>query len=426
VGAAGCSALGGADQTSVATSGPTTAKVLIFNNPIFTAAQNDFVAALGQVDPQVKVDYILFPGQINEFRTKMVAMYAGGDIPDAQWVHTSITSLIGSKKLLKPLEEFARRDRSTPLSDFYPGLLDYFRWKDTQYALPWYSTGYALVFNKVLLDRLGVTLPDKLEKDGKWNWDTFLSTLRGATRGTQGSPDRTIGLQPISTALDTICSWFWQNGADVFTKDMKKCIANEPAAVEAMQWYADLYLKYQAVNFGNPTTQDFPDGFFSGRVGVRYAGKGDTAPEGDLVKANFALGMAPSPKGKAGRINRMGPLGFGVANGGPNGDTGWRWVRFMAGPQAAAILLKRQSTLPVRPKQAQLPEFEKSMLPWENKDTWLESQATARALYQPASYNEIGAIWTTTWADILAQKGTVKALLDDFARQANAMIAQEG
>jgi multiple sugar transport system substrate-binding protein len=427
VGAAGCAAPGGgADRAPGAGGGPATAKVLIFNNPVFTSAQNDFVAALGMGDPQLKVDYILFPGQINEFRTKMVAMYAGGDIPDAQWVHTSITSLIGSKKLLKPLEEFARRDRSTPLSDFYPGLLDYFRWRDAQYALPWYSTGYALVFNKALLDRLGVLAPDRAEQAGRWTWDAFLATLRGATRGTPGSPDRTIGLQPISTALDTICSWVWQNGGDVFTKDMRKCVANEPAAAEALQWYADLYLKYQAVNFGAPTTQDFPDGFLSGRIGVRYAGKGDTAPEGDLVKSNFALGMAPSPRGKAGRINRMGPLGFGVASGGANGDAGWRWVRFMAGPQAAAILLKRQSTLPVRPKQAQLPEFAQSMLPWENQDTWLESQATARALYQPASYNEIGAIWNTTWADILNQKGTVKALLDDFARQADAMIAQDG
>src|SRR5207245_2620516 len=104
VAAAGCATMGGgAGQASVATSGPATAKVLIFNNPIFTSAQNEMTAALGQVDPQVRVDYTLFPGQIDEFRTKMVAMYAGGDIPDAQWVHPSITSLVGSKKLLKPL-----------------------------------------------------------------------------------------------------------------------------------------------------------------------------------------------------------------------------------------------------------------------------------------------------------------------------------
>jgi hypothetical protein len=140
----------------------------------------------------------------------------------------------------------------------------------------------------------------------------------------------------------------------------------------------------------------------------------------------MALGMAPSPKGKAGRVNRMGPLGFGVASGAPHGDAGWRWVRFMSGQQAASILLKRRSTLPVRPRYAQLPDFPQSMLPWESKEVWLESQATARALSYPASYNDIGALWNTTWADILAQKGTVKALVDGFARQANQMIAQDG
>ena len=65
------------------------------------------------------------------------------------------------------------------------------------------------------------------------------------------------------------------------------------------------------------------------------------------------------------------------------------------------------------------------MLPWEDKDVWLESQATARALTQPASYNDIASLWLTAWNDILAQKGTVKSILDDLVRQANAMLAQE-
>jgi multiple sugar transport system substrate-binding protein len=406
VAAVGCARLGsGADQRSVAISGPTTARVLIFNNPIFTSVQNDMTQALGQVDPQVKVDYTLFPGTIDSFRTKMVAMYAGGDIPDAQWVHPSIASLVGSKKLLKPLEELARKDRSTPLSDFYPGLLDYFRWNDAQYALPFYASGYSFVFNQALLARLGVTAPDQLEKQGTWSRDGFVTTLRSLTRGTPGSQDRTIGLQPISTNLDWICMWIWENGGDVFTKDMKRCTINEPPAVEALQWYADLYLKHQVVNFGAETTADFPSGFLSGRVGLLYAAKGDLAPQvGPLSNVDFALGMAPAPKGKAGRITRNGPTAFGVAMNGPHGDAGWRWVRFMAGPQAAAIFFQHRATLPVRPTFAQLPEFSQSMFPWEKKDIWLESQATSRALFQPGSYNDIATMWLATWADTLAQK----------------------
>jgi hypothetical protein len=44
---------------------------------------------------------------------------------------------------------------------------------------------------------------------------------------------------------------------------------------------------------------------------------------------------------------------------------------------------------------------------------------------QPASYNDIATMWNATWNDILAQKGPVKALLDDLTRQVNALLAQE-
>ena len=226
-------------------------------------------------------------------------------------------------------------------------------------------------------------------------------------------------------ALDWACSWIWRNGGDVFSKDGKKCVLNEPAAVEAVQGMADLYLRYEVIANG-PHQADFPDGFFSGRVGLRQANKETTAPgENDLVRATFPLGMAPVYKGKGGRVNRMGPLGFGVVRGAPNGDAAWRLVRFMAGPRAAGILMSRQSTLPIRPRFAQLPEFGASMLPWEDRDVWLESQATARALTQPTVYNDVAGLWLGAWNDVLAQKGTVKAILDDLVRQVNAMLAQE-
>ena len=431
LGAGAASAACGAGATStekpLALSGPATAKILLFNNPLFVNAQEEITKVLSEVDPQLKPDYVLFPGQIGQFREKMVTMYGGGDIPDAQWIHPSITALSASKQLLRPLEPLARQDKTTPLAEFYPGILQYFRWQEQTYALPWYSPGYALAFNKALFEQRGVVTPDRLEREGKWNWDTYVQTLRDLTRGQQGDPSRTIGLQNISTNLDWICCWIWENGGDVFSKDAKKCIINEPAGIGALQWYADLYLKYNAVNVGPTIGADFPNGFKSGRVGIRQANKEVTSPaRKDLSDVSFPLGMAPIPKGKAGRVNRLGNLGFGVATDGPNGDSGWRWVRFISGPQAAAVFMRNQSTLPVRPKFAQLPEFAQSMNPYENKDWWLESQATARAMSQPGSYDSIATMWNTTWTDILAQKGTVKQLVDDFARQANALIAQEG
>ncbi len=430
VNAAGAALLGACARndsgpSTVAQAGPATATVLSFNNPLFQEAKDDIVRALAKADPDLKTDIIVFPGQIAEFRLKMLAIYAGGDVPDAQWIHPSITSLGASKKLTRPLDDLARRDKLAPLGEFYQGVLDYFRWKGQAHGLPWYSPGYAFAYNKQLFGKLGVTPPDQLEKDGKWNWDSFVSTLRSLTTGAPGSPDRTIGFHTYNMNLDWICSTVWRNGGEIFSKDLKKFLLNEPAGVDAIQGVTDLHLKYNAINYG-PNTKDFSDGFNSGRIGLRQANKEQTAPaRKDLSVATFPLGMAPVNKGKAGRINRMGPLAFGVAQNAPHGDSGWRWVRFMSGPEAAAVLMDKQSTLPVRPKFAQLPEYARSMQPYENRDVWLESQATARAIDQPGNYQEIADLWDKTWQDILAQKGTVKSLLDDLTRQVNAMLAQE-
>jgi ABC-type glycerol-3-phosphate transport system substrate-binding protein len=416
---------GAAEQPSARLDGPATVKVLSFNNPLFQQPKDALLGALAQSDSGLKPDVIVFPGQIGEFRLKAVATYAGGDIPDAQWIHPSITSLLGSRKLVRPLEELSRRDAQTRIGDFYPGIVEYFRWNGATYGLPWYSPGFAYVYNKTLFERLGVTLPDRLEQQRNWTWETFVTTLRSLTRGPAGSPDRTIGMHAESTNLDWICAWIWRHGGDVFNKDSTKCVLNEPAAVEAIQNIADLYLRHQVINYG-PHTQDFPEGFLSGRVGLRQANKEATAPDrNDIARASFALGLAPASRGKAGRPTRIGTLAFGAAQNGPNGDAGWRWVRFMGGPQAAEILMDRRATLPVRPAFAKLPAFDRSMADWENRDVWLDSQASARALQQPASYDEIATLWTATWRDILDQKGNTKALLDDLVSRANALLAQE-
>src|SRR5688572_299961 len=97
--AAACAAPGApSGEKPLALSGPATAKILLFNNPLFVGAQDAITSVLSTVDPQLKPDYILFPGQIAQFREKMVTMYSGGDIPDAQWVHPSITSLSRSEE----------------------------------------------------------------------------------------------------------------------------------------------------------------------------------------------------------------------------------------------------------------------------------------------------------------------------------------
>lgn len=123
-------------ETTAPSSKPETVKVLSFNNPLFQNAKDHLISALGETDPTLKPDVIVFPGQVGEFREKVLTMYAGGDIPDAQWIHPSITSLMAAQNLTRPLDDFAAKDKTIRLADFYQGVLDYFRWNGKAYGLP--------------------------------------------------------------------------------------------------------------------------------------------------------------------------------------------------------------------------------------------------------------------------------------------------
>ena len=419
---AACVPGGRASEAPAAAQGPVTAKILTFNNVIFQTPKDALLAVLPEVDPTLKPDIIVFPGQIGQFRTAALTMYAGGDIPDAQWMHPSITTLMAGRKLVRPIEELAKRDKEN-LKDFYANALEQYAWKGSTYALPWYTTGAAWFFNRQLFERMGVPAPDVQDREGKWNWDGFLSSMRGVTRGLPGDPDRTIGTAAHNANLDWLCAWIWRNGGDVFSKDLKQCVLNQPAAAEAIQGFADLHLKHQVVVYG-PHMNDFQGGFQTGRIGLRYAAKSDTSPEEAPFRGiAFPVGTVGTYKGKAGRVNRQAPIAFAAANNAPNGDAGWRWMRFMTSAKAQAVLIARGGTLPIKPGHQQLPEFAKSMQPFENKDVWLESQATARVLQQPTNYDDIATLWNATWTAILGEKGPTKSLLDDFVRQVNSLLA---
>ena len=419
---AACLPGGRATEAPAASQGPVTAKILTFNNVIFQTPKDALLAVLPEVDPKLQPDIIVFPGQIGQFRTAALTMYAGGDIPDAQWMHPSITTLMAGRNLVKPVEELAKRDKEN-LKEFYANALEQYSWKGGTYALPWYTTGAAWFFNRQLFERMGVPAPDVQEREGKWNWEGFVSSMRSLTRGLPGDPDRTMGTASHNTNLDWLCAWIWRNGGDVFSKDLKQCVMNQPAAVEAIQGLVDLHLKHNAVMYG-PHAADFQGGFQTGRIGLRYAAKGDASPEEAAFRGiAFPIGMVATYKGKGGRVNRQAPIAFAAANNAPNGDAGWRWMRFMTSAKAQAVLIGRGGTLPIKPSHQQLPEFAKSMQPFENKDVWLESQATARPLLQPTSYDDIATLWNATWTAIMAEKGPTKVLLDDFVRQVNPMLA---
>ena len=173
-----------------------------------------------------------------------------------------------------------------------------------------------------------------------------------------------------------------------------------------------------------PNQADFQDGFFSGRVGLRQANKETTAPgENDLVRATFSLGMAPVYRARAAGSIAWAPWAS-ASPGGAQRRPAWRLVRFMAGPAPPASSSSARARSPSDPASRSCRSSAPQCCPGRT-GRLAEVPATARALTQPTVYNDVASLWLGAWNDVLAQKGTMKAILDDLVRQVNAMLAQE-
>ncbi len=144
------------------------------------------------------------------------------------------------KDLLQPLDSYFRSDRNVKPDDYFPGAIEAVSDASRIYALPVSVAPTVLMYDKRLLDGAGLRAPE-----ANWNWSTFLGYARQLTRAT-GDPQNDTYAINLSGPL-ILPAFIWQNGGDLISKDGKRSLLNEPAAVEAIKFYADLIHTYKVV-----------------------------------------------------------------------------------------------------------------------------------------------------------------------------------
>jgi multiple sugar transport system substrate-binding protein len=426
VAAGGALALAACGQTGEGGAGGSTeARPVTLNVLMGTAGAEPILDKLKEsfkrAHPNVTVEYSEISGTAPT-QQKILTLAASGSLPDTLPEHPNFVTDIAEKGILSDLQPFASKDKGVDLPDFYTGVIDHFRHKGVLYGLPWNSGPSIIYFNRGLLERLSIKTPDQYEKEGKWDWAAFQEVARLATKGT--GADRTMGFQSPNMNLDWFDAWVWQAGGDVFSKDMKKCLLAEPPAVQAAQYMADLYLKDRVVPVGNDA-KDFPNGVESGKVALRFGNKDQANVIDQKAKENaFKPGLAPTPKGKGGRVNRDGPQANGIGKTTKEPDTAWVYVKHMSSLETQKIRLDAKLTTPVRKSAAKTPEFTRSLFDWEVGEYWSDAANTVRPLAKPTRYTDVGNAWSDMWKRISAGEIAVRAGMEEVTRQIDGILAQ--
>jgi len=292
--------------------------------------------------PQIKVDYqnIPFEQARNKFKTAAQANTA----PDVMRAEVAWTPEFASLRYLAPLEGTIADENE---GDYLPAPLSTNKYNGKLYGVPQVTDALALLYNKALLQKAGVTAAPATMDD--------LKKAALAVKAKAGADG--IYLAPAGYFL---LPFIYGAGGDLVQADQKKISVNGAEAVKGLEVVLDF------IKSGAAAKPDLNSGYNQMQAGFKD-GKGAMVINGpwsvadDLAGKAFAdkgnLGIAPVPAGSSGKSGS--PLGghnYVAYAGGKHLEASYQFIQFMNSAENQAYLAKELGLLPTRASAYKLPD----------------------------------------------------------------------
>lgn len=396
-------------------------KVIIewFNyaTPEFLDLYNKYlIPEFEKTHPNVKIRLNASLGDTG-YEAKLMTLIAGQIAPDIVHVTQQNFPMLASKGILMDLNPFIAQDRKFDLNDYFEPVMDGMRFQNKLFGLPSDFSTIVLVYNKDMFDKYGVPYPD-----GSWDWDKFLWAARKLTRDTDGDgvPDQ-FGFVNVN-AYNRWPAWVWMNGGEIMSPDLKKCLMDDPKAIEGLQFYVGLSVKEHVAPTATQVMQGFEQMFMSESAAMiadsRYAYK-------LFAKGmNFKWDVAPMPKGKAGRATTFIWGGNCILSSTKHPKEAWEFLKFLSGKEGALLNVQAGNALPAYKKVAMSDAVLKSDLSPAHDKVFLDAISYGRQAPFPvqyAEYNQAMVKMDEAWAG----RATVPDVCKQFAKDVNIAVTGE-
>jgi ABC-type glycerol-3-phosphate transport system substrate-binding protein len=165
---------------------------------------------------------------------KLTISFAGGVAPDVFQVGAEYVGGLAYRGMAHPLDDYLAKWGAQ--DDYFPASWSTCVYQGRVYGLPYLSAPRVLLYRKDLLEAAGLDRPP----------DTWEEVARAAQRMTvrDGPITRLAGMNlPVSWQI--FVEFLWENGGQILSDDGRRSLLNSPEAVEALQFYVDLYHKYR-------------------------------------------------------------------------------------------------------------------------------------------------------------------------------------
>ena len=269
-----------------------------------------------KANPNIKVSI----QQIQDFPVKIPTMAAAGTLPDVVRMWEAMSLDMARAGEIVALDDFIKTQTDFNPSDFIEVFWNYPVVNGKRYGLADAFAPHVNFYNKDLFDKASVAYPPTTQE---WTWDAYATAaqkLSDVKNKIWGSDTIPVGWQYWTLKL---C---WQNGGDWYTPDYQKCLIDQPACIEATQYWADLLLKKQSMPQPDQA-QATANGqgvplFESGNVALERWGIWIAAA---LVKGKFKWNFVPEPM-KTQRATILHTAFNTITKDSKNQQAAWTWL----------------------------------------------------------------------------------------------------
>ncbi len=283
--------------------------------------------------------------------TRFLVAVAGGTPPDVIFFDRYAVAEWAARGAFTPLDTFIEKDLAAHRPDtptaprFYKSCWDESTYAARPYGIPASVDNRALLYNKDLFKRAGL-VDDNGEAKPPRDWDELREYARKLTEHDDKGHLTTIGFAP-NFGNSWLYMFGWMNDAKFMSDDGRKCLLNEPAVVQALDYmkliYDDAggYEAVQAFQAGFQTGSLDP--FIQGKVAMKIDGVW-TLPGLASYGRDMNFGVAPPPRPKdkiaQGPMSWCGGWALAIPSTAQNKTAAWEFIRFLASDRSYYIQME--------------------------------------------------------------------------------------
>ena len=371
--------------------------------------------------PDIKIETMVEPW--GDYFTKVQTLWASGDpsvIPDVLFLWP--TPRYAADGVLENLDPWIEKT-GYDLSDYWPALLESATYNGSVYGLPRDISVEALYYNKDIFDEAGADYPTD-----DWTWDDLLAAAEKLTVvEASGRVARyALGMEGGKYQL-----WVGQNRGSILDdmRNPSRCTLTEPAAMEAIKFFADLMSNNYAMRDAALSQAGGDTAVFqSGQVAMIIQNSSRVSAF-NQAGLNYDVATVPIPKGGQ-RSAAAGGAAWVMSAASDHKEEAWTFLSWLQSKNGGQHLYTASGEIfPALKSTARSDDFLNSGQPPRNRQAFLtegENAKVGRFGYFPEWGELDGSIIGPGMQRIWAGEATPEQAVPEICKQVDAFLKEHG